>query len=82
MLPQSTVALRVSKHYSKLAYLKRSKSRIVQATNLLPPEFCDNRTFLVINYATRGRSIFHIATVNPNINLYMFLVPYAIVYTN
>ena len=29
MLPQSTVAQRVSRNYSKVAYLKRSKSRIV-----------------------------------------------------
>ena len=28
MLPQSTVVLRVSRNYSKVAYLKRSKSRI------------------------------------------------------
>ena len=27
MLPQSTVVLRVSRNYSKVAYLKRSKSR-------------------------------------------------------
>ena len=29
MLPQYTVALKVSRNYSKMAYLKQSKSRIV-----------------------------------------------------
>ena len=32
MLPPSTVALTVSRSYSKVAYLKRSKSRIVQSS--------------------------------------------------
>ena len=33
MLPQSTVALRVSRSYSKVAYLKRLKSRIVHLSS-------------------------------------------------
>ena len=37
MLPQSTVALRVSRSYSKVAYLKRSKSRIVHLLSSSSP---------------------------------------------